>query len=485
MLNTQELIKAADAEELTPADFGWIEMLKGEWQTLADLASADLVLWLPTRDGRFVAIAMCRPATSTTVHVDDVVGLYASGPRASQLREAMDTLRIVDNSNAQWAGLYSVEIQCVPVVHDGHCFAVISAEKNLAAPSRRASDEGWFQDAADALFNMIATGEYPSPDSAGATGHGAPRVTDGPILIDPDGRVQEITPNANSAMKRLGISESLYGRILIEDLTNVLRGEQQIEEALSVVAMGRAPWRADVEARGCTVAIRAIPLTDHGKRLGAVLLTRDISDQRRYEQQLMTKDVTIREIHHRVKNNLQTVSALLRIQERRSNSEDVQDALREAGRRVESIAAVHEALSQNADEIVNFDEVSNHILQMAIKVASAGPEARLEVSGEFGLISADQASALATVLAELVANSVEHGYPGRAGTVWVRAHRDGDELEIRVEDEGEGVGDGNIVQGLGTQIVQVMVSGELGGSIQWRPREGGGTVAIIRMTPDN
>ena len=122
---------------------------------------------------------------------------------------------------------------------------------------------------------------------------------------------------------------------------------------------------------------------------------------------------------------------------------------------------------------------------MAIKVASAGPEARLEVSGEFGLISADQASALATVLAELVANSVEHGYPGRAGTVWVRAHRDGDELEIRVEDEGEGVGDGNIVQGLGTQIVQVMVSGELGGSIQWRPREGGGTVAIIRMTPDN
>lgn len=485
MRNTKELINAAGAEELSEADLGWIEMLKGEWQTLADLASADLILWLPTKDGRFVAAAMCRPATSSTVHVDDVIGLFASGPRATQLREAMDTGQIVDTSNVQWAGLYSVEIQCVPVVRDGNCFAVISAERNLAAPSRQGTDEGWFQDAADVLFHMISTGEYPSSESAGATGHGVPRVTDGPILIDPDGRIKEITPNANSAMRRLGITKSLYGRVLIEDVTAILRGERQIEESLAVVVMGRAPWRADVEARGCTVAVRAVPLMDHGRRLGAVLLTRDITDQRRHEQQLMTKDVTIREIHHRVKNNLQTVSALLRIQERRSDSLDVQDALREAGRRVESIAAVHEALSHNADEVVNFDEVSTRILQMAVKVASAGPEAKLEVSGEFGLISADQASALATVLAELVANSVEHGYPGRSGTIWVNAKRCGEELEIRVEDEGEGVVEGSLTQGLGTQIVQVMVSGELGGSIEWSARPGGGTIATIRMTSQN
>ena len=466
---------------LSVEEDSWLERLKSDWQVLADLASADLILWLPTVDDRFVAGAMCRPATSMTVHIDDVIGLYASAPRSVLLRQAMEREEIVSDMAVQWSGLYSVQRFCVPVMCKGRCIALMTVERNISAPVGQGDDQMWMQEAADILCQMIADGDYPAQETPSRSGHGVPRVVDGPILIDSEGVVLEITPNANSAMRRLGIHHPLEGRSLIEEITKVIRNESQIEESLAVVVMGRANWQVNVEAGGNTISIRAIPLLVNHRRRGAVLLTRDVTEQHRHEQQLMTKDATIREIHHRVKNNLQTVSALLRLQERRSDSDDVQDALREAGRRVESIAAVHEALSHNVDEVVDFDEVSQRILTMAVKVATVGHEIGVEVSGKFGEISADQAAALATVLAELVSNSVEHGYSERPGTIWVTAQRDGDDLEVRVADAGEGIELENLRRGLGTRIVQVMVRGELQGTIDWGPREGGGTVATLRM----
>ena len=103
--------------------------------------------------------------------------------------------------------------------------------------------------------------------------------------------------------------------------------------------------------------MRAIPLIEGGQRTGAILLLRDVSELRRRERDLMTKDATIREIHHRVKNNLQTVAALLRMQARRLPDGEARAALDEAVRRVGTIAIVHETLSQGFDETVDFDEV--------------------------------------------------------------------------------------------------------------------------------
>ena len=481
MPNTHDLTGKAQLVALQPEEDSWLERLKSDWQVLADLASADLILWLPTTDGRFYAAAMCRPATSMTVHVDDVVGLFASATRAALLREAMDTREIVNDDSVQWSGLYSIQRSCVPVMRNGRCIALMSVERNTSAPMGQVDEQVWMQSAAEIILGMIVTGHYPSEETPSRGGHGVPRVVDGPILIDPEGIVVEITPNANSAMRRLGLDTPLEGRSLIEEVTKVIRHEHRVDEALALVLMGRAHWNVNIEAGGTIISVRAIPLQVDGKRRGAVLLTRDVTEQHRHEQQLMTKDATIREIHHRVKNNLQTVSALLRIQERRSDSEDVQDALREAGRRVESIAVVHEALSHNVDEVVDFDEISQKILTMAVKVATIGHEVGLEIVGKFGRLSADQASALATVLTELIANSVEHGYPEQAGTVWVKAHREGDDLEVRVEDAGEGIDVSVLNRGLGTRIAKSMVQGELGGTIEWAPRPEGGTVATLRM----
>lgn len=484
MPNTHSRADLADVLPLSAEESSWLEMLKSDWQIVADLGAADLILWLPTPGGRFVAAAMCRPATSTTVHPDDVIGLYASAPRAVLLTEAMDSGEIIEDVSTQWSGLYSVQRSFVPIRYQGRSIAVMTVERNMSSPFGQTQDQTWMGSAADMLCQMIVSEDYPSSEAPSRSGRGVPRVTDGPILIDPEGVVLEITPNANSAMRRLGIPLPVEGRSLIEEVVKVVRNEHQIEEALAVVIMGRAHWRVDVEASGAIVTVRAIPLVVDGQRRGAVLLTRDVTEKHRHEQQLMTKDATIREIHHRVKNNLQTVSALLRIQERRTDSDDVKEALQGAGRRVDAIAAVHDALSHNVDEVVDFDDVSQRILKMAAKVATVGPEVGVEVDGTFGLLSADQAAALATVLAELVANSVEHGYPDEPGTVWVHAQRSDNELEIQIEDAGKGIDVHSLDQGLGTKIIKAMVRGELGGTIAWKNREGGGTLASLRLHPD-
>ncbi len=481
MQSLTEIAQTHSTTPLTHADLDWLHLILADWQVMSDLAAADLVMWLPTDDNRFLSVAHARPATASTIHLDDVVGMYASVMRAKILAQAVASGTVIRNHGARWAGSYAVGELCIPVVREGRTIAVITREANLSSPNFLNNEENWTLDAADILAEMIVRGEYPYDATPTSVTHGQPRVMDGAILLDDAGVVRHITPNAVSCLRRLGIRENPVGRSLIEDVTTIVKHDQQIDETLAVVVMGKASWRVELESARATVTMRAVPLLENGRRLGAVLLTRDVSEVRRRELELMTKDATIREIHHRVKNNLQTVSALLRLQSRRTSSEEARIALAEAERRVAAIATVHAALSQNVNARVEFDEVAQQILRLAATVARTDYPVTVDFEGSFGTVGADDAQALATVLNELVANCVEHAYPDRAGAVHVRVEREGNDLTVRVADEGEGIEPGRARSGLGTQIVSTVVSGELRGSITWERREDApGTVVTIR-----
>src|SRR5690606_39030505 len=123
-------------------------------------------------------------------------------------------------------------------------------------------------------------------------------------------------------------------------------------------------------------------------------------------------------------------------------------------------------------------------LRLAADVAAASGQVRTVMSGQFGQVPAEDATALALVLTELVSNAVEHGLAERAsGEVEVRAERDGDHLLVYVSDDGAGLGESaGPGSGLGTQIVQALVSNELRGTIEWLARDGGGTTVRIDAT---
>ena len=220
--------------------------------------------------------------------------------------------------------------------------------------------------------------------------------------------------------------------------------------------------------------MRAIPLTEAGQRVGALLLLRDVSELRRRERELITKDATIREIHHRVKNNLQTVAALLRLQARRLDEPQARAALEESVRRVASIAMVHETLSLALDESVRFDGIADRVLAMCAEVAA--PESAVAVvrRGEFGVLAADVATPLAMVLTELVQNAVEHAAASR---IEVDVERTSETLTVVVRDDGQGLPAGFAFaesDRLGLKIVRTLVEGELRGTLLRTPRGSNG-----------
>jgi two-component sensor histidine kinase len=221
------------------------------------------------------------------------------------------------------------------------------------------------------------------------------------------------------------------------------------------------------------------------ERVGAIVLCRDVSDLRRKERQLVTKDATIREIHHRVKNNLQTVAALLRMQARRIDSSEAKVALTDAMSRVAAIAIVHETLSQAYDETVEFDRVVDGLLRMVGDVAAfEGGGVSAVRQGSFGVLSADVATSLAMVVTELCQNAVEHGLSDTAGEVRVIPSLADGRLRVEISDDGRGLPpdfDWRQSRTLGLSIVDTLV-GEMEGSFQLGPQQHGpGTRAVVEI----
>ncbi|SNT13200.1 Two-component sensor histidine kinase, contains HisKA and HATPase domains [Micrococcales bacterium KH10] len=473
--------------KLQPHDADWLHLLVGDWQLISDLAFADLVLWVPTTAGTFIAVAQCRPSTGATVHYDDIVGSVVPDGSKAELEHALKSREIRRTREPRWFGTYAVREDTIPVVHNGHAIAVLVRQTNLGSGRTPSRLELNYVEAADELLSMIAAGDFPTPDGAAGSRRGAPRVGDGLIRLNPEGEVLYASPNALSCFHRLGVMGALVGDSLVEVVTALVEHKVPVDESMPLVLLGKAAWRTEIEARGVNLSLRAVPLMDvAGRRSGAVVLCRDVSDLRRRERELITKDATIREIHHRVKNNLQTVAALLRLQARRMTTPEARAALEEAMRRVSTIALVHDSLSQNIDERVEFDAMVGRVLRLAADVAAADIPVRTVTHGKFGSVPAEAATALALVLTELVTNAVEHGLAVvGGGTVEVSVEHTNAGLHIVVSDDGRGMPDDGPGGGLGTQIVSTLVANELRGSITWNPRAGGGTEVHMDVPLDD
>ncbi|HEY5514717.1 MAG TPA: histidine kinase N-terminal domain-containing protein, partial [Pengzhenrongella sp.] len=377
---------------LQDAEVEWLHLVVGDWQLLADLSFSDLVLWVPASDGSWRAVAHVRPNTGPMVFYEDIVGLASAESHRWLLDQAYGTRRIVPGGDPVPREDMTVREEAVPVVRQGEAIAVLSRHTDIASARSRSRLEVTYRGLADWLARMIAAGEFPSPASPTGLRRGAPRVGDGVIQLDVEGVVEYASPNAISAIHRLGHMGDVVGEVLAEIVANLLqRSTIPVDESLAVVLTGRAPWRSEAETQAASVSMRAIPLTDGGVRVGAMLLVRDVSELRRREQELMTKDATIREIHHRVKNNLQTVAALLRLQARRVPDAGAKAALEEAVRRVATIALVHETLGQGFDETVNFDDVARQGLRAVVEVATSEHRVQSSLTGSFGRLRAEDA----------------------------------------------------------------------------------------------
>ncbi|MEO6701114.1 MAG: histidine kinase N-terminal domain-containing protein [Jatrophihabitantaceae bacterium] len=456
---------------------GHLQQLVAEWQLLSDMSFADLLLWVPTSPTVagpeqpaqvFLCVAQCRPTTGQTAYLHDRVGERLSGVRAAALQIAISEARIFRESDPDWEGDTPIRREAIPIVFEGSTIAVLGRDSNLTSVRSPSQLElAYLQSAAD-LASMVSTGQFPGPASEREEAAG-PRVGDGMIRIDGSGRVLYASPNGSSALRRLGFNGNLQGEPFLDAVRALVRDPFQAADLAAMLAealRGVHPNSREVDSgAGAIVQLRAIPLHPRGESLGALVLLQDVTELRRRDRQIMSKDATIREIHHRVKNNLQTVAALLRLQARRVANAEARTALEESMRRVSSIALVHETLSSAIDEEVAFDEVVDRLLAMLAEVTGAADRVSVRRTGAFGQLPAALATPLVMVLTELVGNAVEHGFPDtRSGSVQVRGQRSRGVLTVVIADDGAGLPDKFSLDGsdrLGLQIVQTLVAAEL------------------------
>ena len=470
--------------DLSGEDTLWLAGLTDQWDLLADLSFSDLILWVPDVDDNvFWAAAQCRPNTGPTALEDDVVGEEVAYDPEHLVTEAYLSRTITSIGHNQLRAGIPVDVHAVPVLRSDRVIGVVEMHTNRMGVRARGLLEDTYLEGAELLAGMVHRAHYPVMGDKPVP-WSSPRVGDGLFRVAADGTILYASPNAVSAYRRLGWVGDLVGENFA-DVTGSLAAapREPVEEASGPLLAPRRARESDLETRTAVARLRTVPLEGEDGPQGWLVLCRDATDLRARERQLVTKDATIREIHHRVKNNLQTVAALLRLQTRRTSSEEAIGALSDAQKRVSAIAVVHEILSQGFDSSVQFDDVADRLMTMVRDVASTSSMVSMQRRGSFGSIPADVATNLSLIFTEVVQNALEHGVQADAGRVEVHPHRVGASLVVDVTNDGEPLPGGFSLDdehSLGLSIVRALIA-DLDGSFEMEPLPDGETRARISV----
>ena len=456
-----------------------LEQLIAEWHILADFCFSDLLLFVPVDDAseRFVVVGQVRPSTSQTVYRTDMIGREASEADRPHVYRCFHLGQIIDGEHFVEAIGEVIREVCIPVRLGGQVIAVLTRETPPAIGRAHGELERVYAEIFNEFARMIAEGSYPFEQMDSGSDE-LPRVGDGALVLDAEARISYISPNAVSAMHRIGVHANTEGMTLAE----LGLDDEIVRQAFDV----RRPVTVEVEhTDDVIVLLHCIPLVARGSAHGAVLLLRDISELRRRDRLLLSKDATIREIHHRVKNNLQTVSALLRLQGRRVDAPEARGAIEESVRRIQSIALVHDLLAREAGEDMPFVDIVHPLVRNVSEgLVSPDQPVTFTVDGDGGIAPAEVVTPLAVVLNELMQNAVDHAFDAQGGNVMVHLSTEEDRLCIEVRDDGCGLPEGfdfHTATGLGLSIVRALVVSDLGGSISVTSPGSGGTAVRLAV----
>ena len=439
-----------------PADVhAHLESISANLQLVADLGYGDAALAWHEEDGSLTVLADARPATAA-----DPVPFSRGGDRLSaedepEAYEALARRQPVLGTVRRGADGASRATDAYPVGVE-RPYAVILRTYGGQIETTASRMETAFIDAARDLMQTLRAGPLIEARTREpfATER---RAGDGVLRVGRRGDIVYASPNAVSIMRNAGVEGRVTGMRAAE-LPGGAIGISPLLGASGALA-------TELEVGGRTLGYRALALST-----SLLVLVEDLTEARRRERELGIKEATIREVHHRVKNNLQTIASLLRMQARRSDSDEVRRALTEATERAASMATVHDLLAHSDHERVDFAEATRRVVDL-VRVGVLASDSRITVvvGGSTGLIDAIPATSLALALTELVHNALEHAFAlGAEGTVNVDLVRDAEGLQLTVRDDGRGLPAGfdmAAARGLGFSIVRTLVEEDLRGTL--------------------
>lgn len=480
-------------KQLTEEDIAFLTRIEQSLNLLADLSRADVLVYCPLSKERAVVVAQASPHSILPLYSESLVERQVTaGDEPGVIRALVEGRRWFSEVNRESSGRGAPD-RAAPIVQevypvrrpDGRVIAAVCIETNLIERERHHRRSKVFQRALRRFQEMVLAGEL----------RGAERLTpfgehDGILVIDAQHRIQYVSGIATNLYRKLGYAGDLLRRH-IEDLE--LDDNSPVYEALEA---GECVEK-EIKARNLVWVKKAIPLFPSGNGLhrrrlsqvlsqrleGTLVTIRDETDSRRQEEELRVKVAMIQEIHHRVKNNLQTIASLLRLQARRAESDKVRRALQEGVNRVLSVAVIHEFLAHQDARVISIRDVSQRIINQTREgVLDQEKRIRLDLCGPNIYLPTQPATACALVINELLQNALEHGYDRQeGGTVTVNLHDDGEQITISVDDDGVGLPDDFDLAhtgSLGLQIVRTLAQGDLKGSFALHRRDKGVSAVV-------
>jgi two-component sensor histidine kinase len=477
-----------DRRALAISDEGLLRRIEAALPIIADLSRADLLLFRMMDAGHAEVMAHAQPHSLSPLFPEPLVGTVvgpAERPDVLRAFRSRPWRRQVRTATVRGA---PIAREVLPVYGErGRAMAVLSIDTTWLAHERQLRRSGVFRRALHRLQESVLRGEVVGAEALSPFGE-----HDGIVVVDQELRICYVSGIAANLYRRLGYLENLVGQRISMLETR--------DDALVVAALEQ---NRCLEEQGSehefTWARKVVPyrsrdllplfsrLSHKGSRpVGAILAIHDATEALRREQELRIKSAMIQEIHHRVKNNLQTIASLLRLQARRSRDPAVTHVLSESVNRILSVAVVHEFLSQDESAGISIREVSQRILAQTVEgVVDPRKDISFRLLGGSLYLPTQQATVCALVINELVQNALEHGYDHRdRGVVTVTLRDEGEHVTVLVEDDGEGLPAGFSVAtdgSLGLRIVQTLVEADLKGSFVLENSEvdGVGVRAIV------
>ncbi|MBR5163268.1 MAG: histidine kinase N-terminal domain-containing protein [Schwartzia sp.] len=422
---------------------------------IADLAQAQASLYVPARDGKhFLVLAQARSHTMVQPLRLAPVGSFVPVEAEALVAQTLATGQPLVGLRGGESSPDSLEMHTYGI-HDGQdAIAVVSLE----VPAGSLQDRGsrCLVDTARMILQNSRSALDPE-----AYREISPR--DGILIADAYERIIYANAAAHHIFRVLGVGSLLGVRLDAPELCRHITRETVKPER---------PTEKELEAGGLVLVRRDLPIFAGGQLLRRVVVVEDVTALRQKEKELSVQEAIIREIHHRVKNNLQTIASLLRMQARRSNEAAVKDALAESVNRILGIAALHKLLSRQGTQPVNLHDLAAEILDL-LAASALPPEFRLErrFTGDAFLLPSSRCTSLALVVNELLLNSIEHAFAGRdSGLIGFDIKVGEDETTLTLSDDGVGLPEDfapEKAKSLGLHIVQTMVEDDLGGRIQF------------------
>ncbi len=485
---------AVECLDLTRPTLDFLKTIEQQMAIVADLSRADLLLYCQKSQQEVTILAHAQPHSLAHVYSSNRAGRTVGVDYRPEVLQALKSGKRQKEQRSFISEGAPVIRQAIPISFPPRCLslpgqtrqnkwpkqqpqviATLIIATNLIEYERHRFRSRIYRQAIIRLQAMLLCGQIPGAEELSSFGE-----QDGIIFTDHEGVIRYASGIAANLYRRIGYKETLVGRHLVDLDT----GDEELRRE-ALVQKRCLEWAAE---EGDRFWVRkAIPLVAYpspywswlnifgpsrfAKENGAFILLHDDTEIRHREREIRIKNAMIQEVHHRVKNNLQTIAGLLRMHARRVKSEEARLVLDEALNRILSVAVIHEFLSSDSSNIINIKEISNRIIsQLQQGILNPDKVIQMEAVGDSIRLPARQATACALIINELIQNALEHGFEHKQeGLIRVNLEDNGDEVIIKVADNGGGVPENfqmDQAESLGLQIVKILVEGDLQGHIE-------------------